>query len=457
MSPPAAQVLSWSGRLPAFLLLCLGVWLYAADSLLVATTMPEAVREIGGLDFIDWTVSLYLLASIVASAAAPRLIRRMGLQRALIGGAACYGIGCTVSALAPDIGVMLLARLAQGVGGGLMLALSYVAIQHLFPAHLWTRLLAIHAGVWGASSLCGPLIGGLFAQAQLWRGAFWAFAAQAALLCLLAATRLHGLSEDQPTPAADRTGDSPWRPLLALSIAILAISTAGVSAPALAVLLAVAGLVLLGLAGWLDGAAQARLMPCGALQPAHPIGAALLMVLCLSAGTTAFVTYGPVLLEALAASSALIVGYVVAGESLAWTLGTLAVAKAGSARLIIHCGVVLIVAGGCALGLAVPLAVMPAIILGVASQGVGFGMLWPHLSQRIVIAARPDERDLAAACASTVSRIGGAIGSAANGIVANGAGLAGGATAAHAYQAAVWVFGTSIPLLLIGYAAARRI
>jgi MFS family permease len=457
MSQRAAQVLSRSGRLPAFLLLCLGVWLYAADSLLVATTMPEAVQQIGGLDFINWTVSLYLLASIVASAAAPRLIRRMGLRRALIGGAACYGIGCATSALAPDMGVMLLARLAQGVGGGLMLSLSYVAIQRLFPAHLWTRLLAIHAGVWGASSPCGPLIGGLFTQALLWRDAFWAFAVQAALLCLLAVTRLHGLSEDRPASAADRTGDSPWRPLLALSIATLAISAAGVSAPALAVVLAAAGLILLGLAGWLDVGAQVRLMPHGALHSAHPIGAGLLMVLCLSAGTTAFVTYGPVLLEALAGSSALFVGYLVAGESLAWTLGTLAVAKARSARLIIRCGVALILVGGCTLALAVPPAVMPAIILGVVAQGVGFGMLWPHLTQRIVIAARSDERDVAAACASTVSRIGGAIGSAANGIAANGAGLAGGATAAHSYQAAIWVFGTSIPLLLIGYAAARRI
>ena len=82
-------------------------------------------------------------------------------------------------------------------------------------------------------------------------------------------------------------------------------------------------------------------------------------------------------------------------------------------------------------------------------------MLWPHLTQRIVSAARPEERDLAAACTSTVSRIGAAIGAAANGIAANGAGLAGGA--AHAYAAAIWVFGASVPLLLIGCAAARRV
>jgi len=101
--------------------------------------------------------------------------------------------------------------------------------------------------------------------------------------------------------------------------------------------------------------------------------------------------------------------------------------------------------------------VMPAVTLGVQSQDAGFGMLWPRLTHGIVSTARPGDRDLAAACASTVSRIGGAIGSAANGLATNGAGLAGGAAAAHSYQASVWLFGTCVPLLLIGCAATRRI
>ena len=283
-------VVVWPGRLPAFLLLCLGVWLYAADSLLVATTMPTAVQQIGGLGFVNWTVSLYLLASIAAGAAAPRLIRRLGLQRALIGGAACYGIGCAASALAPDIGVMLLARLAQGIGGGFMLSLSYVAIQRLFAAHLWTRLLAIHAAVWGASSLCGPLIGGLFAEAGHWRAAFWAFAAQAALLCALAGVQFRDPSDGEPRPGDNSAGDWPWCALFALSLATLAIAAAGLAGAPMAAMLAASRLGLLGLAGWLDTKAELRLMPHGALRPTHPIGAGLLMALCLSAGTTALTT-----------------------------------------------------------------------------------------------------------------------------------------------------------------------
>jgi hypothetical protein len=53
---------------PAVAVLCLGVWLHAADSLLAATVMPSAVAEIGGVAFIYWTVALYQLGSIVAGA-----------------------------------------------------------------------------------------------------------------------------------------------------------------------------------------------------------------------------------------------------------------------------------------------------------------------------------------------------------------------------------------------------
>ncbi len=54
-----------TGRLVSFVVLCLGVWLHAADSFLAATTMPAAVQEIGGVAFINWAIALYLLGAIV--------------------------------------------------------------------------------------------------------------------------------------------------------------------------------------------------------------------------------------------------------------------------------------------------------------------------------------------------------------------------------------------------------
>ena len=54
MSEIQSSIVPWSelareGHLPRLLVLCFGIWLYAADSTLVATVMPAAVEEIGGL------------------------------------------------------------------------------------------------------------------------------------------------------------------------------------------------------------------------------------------------------------------------------------------------------------------------------------------------------------------------------------------------------------------------
>src|SRR5471030_551824 len=134
----AWRELGESGRLPQFILLCLGVWLHAADTLVTATIMPSVVEDIGGIAYVNWTISLYQIGSILAGAATGVLSRRLGLRRMLIVGASIYGLGCVANAVTSDMAIMLAARLVQGFGGGAMMTISYVAIQLLFSEHLWT-------------------------------------------------------------------------------------------------------------------------------------------------------------------------------------------------------------------------------------------------------------------------------------------------------------------------------
>ena len=54
---------------PHLLVVCFGVWLHAADGLLVATMSPAILADIGGAPLLAWTLALYELGSIVAGAA----------------------------------------------------------------------------------------------------------------------------------------------------------------------------------------------------------------------------------------------------------------------------------------------------------------------------------------------------------------------------------------------------
>ena len=84
--------------------------------------------------------------------------------------------------VSPDMPMMLAGRLAQGLGGGSLVALAFVGVVRLFPIALVPRAMAALSLVWGVSAFCGPLVGGIFAELGQWRGAFFFFAAQSVFL-----------------------------------------------------------------------------------------------------------------------------------------------------------------------------------------------------------------------------------------------------------------------------------
>src|SRR5262245_46941185 len=400
-----------TGRLGRFVLLCLGVWLHAADSLVTATAVPAVVADIGGVPYVAWTISLYQIGAIVAGAATALLCGRQGVSRVLCAAALLYAAGCVLAALAPDMAVLLAARLLQGLGGVTLLSLAYVAIQQSFPEHLWGRLFGIQAFIWAIGSLLGPLLGGVFVELGIWRAIFWCFAIQAALLWLLAAAL------PRTMPSQRSGGRIPVVRMLALMIAQAGVM-GGVGA---ALVLGSVGLALLYLAAWLDGRSRDRLLPMQLLDVRHPLGAGLLTVFALCVATTGFWAYGPLLLATLFGTPPLVSGYLLAGEALAWSAATMAIAgvPVAAGRLLIRLGTAIVVAGSAGLTLAVPAGWLPGIVLCQLLQGAGMGLCWPAIIQRTVRCAADPERGLAAAAPGTVQRIGLAVGAAATGIVAN--------------------------------------
>src|SRR5436190_23958761 len=78
------------GRLPRFALICLGVWLNAADSLVTATIMPSVGRSLGGYAYFGWATAGYLLGSVLAGASSGALALRFGLRSAAAAAALLY-------------------------------------------------------------------------------------------------------------------------------------------------------------------------------------------------------------------------------------------------------------------------------------------------------------------------------------------------------------------------------
>ncbi|MGH7894156.1 MAG: MFS transporter [Candidatus Binatia bacterium] len=442
-------------RWPLVALVCLGVWLHAADALVATTVMPSAIAEIGGLAFVYWTIALYELGSVVAGAMTGLAAMRLGLRNAMVAAALVYVLGCVVSALAPSMAVMLGGRLVQGLGGGAMLALSYVGTSQLFPQHLWPRVLALVSGVWGVSALVGPLVGGALASVGLWRGAFWAFAAQGLVLVALTPF-LVGRS----TTASPGQSELPSRQIVVLSVGVLAISAAGVQGNVrMTMALAAVGLAALGLVLRLEHGARHRLFPPTPFSLNVAWGPGYLMVLSLATATVSFTVYGPLLMVQLFHVVPFTAGFVVAIESVAWTLAAIVVARADAhseARLI-RGGALLITAGVAGLAIAMPRGPVWALLPWASLQGAGFGVCWAFLLRRIVASVPEGERELASSAMPTLQMIGYAVGAAASGMVANALGLVEGASDDVVRAVAFWVFAAFLPLALLGVFAAWRL
>ena len=421
--------------------------------MLAATTLPRAVIDIGGHQLIGWAFSLYQLGSILAGAATALLVVRFGLRVSLLGAASVYGVGSCLCAIAADMPTLLVGRLLQGLGGGGLVALNYVALSRLFPNALLPRLIALTSAIWSVSAFCGPLIGGSFASVGLWRMAFWAFAAQA-LAMLVLAVKLLPDESPETTPG----GGFPGLRLTLLAAAILLVSAAGAEIDLLvSPLLGMAGILLLWLFIQLDmGTSRQHMFPRGVLHLNTPVGAGLLMVFAASAATMSFLVYGAFLLDVLHAVDPLTAGYILAMESVAWGVAALVFARAPLAleRWLIRAGVAIVTLGVLGLTVFMRSGELWMIVPWPVCQGAGFGMMWGFVVRRVVAGAAGQEQ--ASSALPTTQQIGFAVGAAACGIVANAVGFADGVSADAAAGVAIWVFAAFLPVMAFANVAAWR-
>jgi len=461
MNLPVEQGAAWRDLLtreylPKLVTMALALWLHASNSMLTATTMPSAVDEIGGLNLISWTFALYLAGSISAAASISLVVATIGLKQTMIRAALVFSGGCAVVALSPNMPLLLVGRVLQGLGGGGLIALVYVAQDRFFPNRLVPKTIAFLSSVWMISSFSGPVIGGAFATIGEWRLAYWAFAAQGLLLIPAVFYLLRGV-ESEVNLAGERI---PIVRLLLLSTSILLVSISAayyhpIGSPIL-ILLGCLALVLFVIRD--QSASSARMLPVEVIDPGHAIGNGILATLLLCISIMSFLVYGPLILIELYHLSPLEAGFIVLLESLAWGSAAIlfsGISSAAEPRLI-KSGSAIVLLGLIAMAFIFPRGQLWEVVVAVILLNGGFGMMWGFIIKRVIAAASEADKDRTASLLPITQQTGFALGAALSGLIANGIGLNAEPTTAEIKLIAFWLFAGFVPVALIGNVMAWR-
>ncbi|AMS21982.1 MFS transporter [Pseudomonas synxantha] len=436
-----------------------GVALHAINVYLVTTILPSVVADIGGLDYYAWNTTLFVVASIIGSVLSTKCLTALGARAAYVWAGVIFAIGSGVCSLAPDMAVMILGRTIQGLGGGLLFALPYAMIRLVFAEPLWPRAMALISGMWGAATLIGPAVGGVFAEYDAWRAAFWALIPVTALFMVLAWALLPKKSADTSRPVG-----VPWAQLVLLSAVVLAISVGSIKPEAIYSVLGLAvGFLLLYLVYRVEARSTWRLMPKGGLAARGALLPLYVSMSLMVIGMTSEV-FVPYFLQVLHLQTPLLAGYISALMAAGWTLGALYSSGLKSTTALRAIGIApFFIVAGLVLALVFVPRLDPSLLnvagvcAGMLAVGAGIGLAWPHLLTRVLESVAEDEKELAGASITTVQLIATAIGAALAGMIVNLGGFSSPGGVTGASSAAAWLFGVYAVLSLLIFVSVRPV
>ena len=161
-----------SARYLFFAAAALSLLMFSIDSTVVAVAIPAITRDLGtSLVWVGWTLTAYSLVQTVVMPVAGRLGESFGLLRLFFLSVVLFTVGSMLCGLAPNIYLLILARVVQALGGGGFLPLSAAIVSREFPESR-QQMIGLFSSIFPLGGIIGPNLGGLILQFISWREIF---------------------------------------------------------------------------------------------------------------------------------------------------------------------------------------------------------------------------------------------------------------------------------------------
>ena len=392
---------------------CLGTFMLLVDVTIVNVALPQmAVGLDTSFSALQWVVDGYALSLGVVLLGAGALGDLLGHRNLYVAGLILFALSSMACGLSPNGGVLIAARVVQGVGGAAMFTTTFALLGSSYQGRDRGTAFGVWGGVSGAAAAIGPVLGGLLTQGISWRWIFFVNVPVSVIAIVLCFTVL-GADRRRGGEGFDLLGTLAFTVFAApLTLAVIRANTVGWGSAQTWGLIVLSGLGLAAFA-FAEKYGRNAMLDLALLRNRSFVGI-LIASLLVNFAAFSTLTYVSVWLQSVLGLSPIESGLTGLPMSVCVFIAS---ALGGrflhdrSPKLAMGGGLLLVGAGSATCGLMIGAGSdWTALMAGYVLIGLGVGFVMPILSSNAMNAVPPQRGGMAAGAVTTARQLGFAIG-----------------------------------------------
>lgn len=153
--------------------LILIMFMAAIESSIISLALPTIKQDLNAGNLISLIFTAYFIALVIANPIVGELLSRFKIIYVAIVGLLLFSIGSFMCGLSTNFTMLIISRVIQGFGSGVLMSLSQIVPKLAFEIPLRYKIMGIVGSVWGISSIIGPLLGGGILEFATWHWLFY--------------------------------------------------------------------------------------------------------------------------------------------------------------------------------------------------------------------------------------------------------------------------------------------
>jgi EmrB/QacA subfamily drug resistance transporter len=170
---PLGELLDQRQKWLLLISLMMAMFVGALDQTIITTATPNILADLGGFAHLSWLFTSYMLASTIVVPLVGKLSDIYGRRLFVLSGVAIFMLASIACGAAPSMTALILFRVVQGVGGGIIFAAVFTTIGDIFPPQERARYIGLFTGTFSLASILGPTLGGFLTDGPGWRWVFY--------------------------------------------------------------------------------------------------------------------------------------------------------------------------------------------------------------------------------------------------------------------------------------------